>query len=75
MILFRRWVLREKKCGPVHKVRKVEVERRDACVVRVTFYSLMRSTSSSLHWEEKNQHKFLNLLFINGTSVSICHVP
>ena len=45
-------MLIDKKCGPVHKVEKVEMKRRDACVVRVTFYSLMRPTSSSLHWGE-----------------------
>ena len=46
-------MLRDKKCGLVHKVEKVEMKRRDACVMRITFYYLMRSTSSSLHWEEK----------------------
>ena len=60
-------MLGEKKCGPVHKPEKIEVESRDACVVGVfIFYSLIRPTSGSLHWEEKNQCRCFKLLFVMG---------
>lgn len=36
-ILSRRRVLREKKCDPVNKTEKVEVENEDACIAKVYF--------------------------------------
>lgn len=70
--LGRRRVLGEKKCGPVHKIEKIELKSRDACVVGVYFLFSDEPTSSSLHREEKTNINASNYCLLWGICI---HIP